>query len=78
MDVKTTNGFRKHNIERLKIDAYQEYDYEKNGILCKCLPKILFSGNAVLVSFLQLIDLRLIMMFKSIDKIKHFKNIARY
>ena len=78
MDVKTTNDFRKHNIERLKLDGSLVYDYEKNGILCKCIPKVLFSGNAVLVSFLQLIDMRLIMMFKAIDKIKYFKNVARY
>ena len=52
------------------------YDYEKNGILTKTLPKILFKGNSVLVTFLQFLDMRIIMMFKYIDKLKNFKNIS--
>lgn len=52
------------------------YDYEKHGILTKTLPRILFKGNSVLVTFLQFLDMRIIMMFKYIDKLKHFKNIT--
>ena len=77
MDIKTNTDFRKHNIEQLNLDN-TKYDYAKNGILRYCLPKILFAGNPILVSFIQLIDMRLIMMFKYIDKIKQFKNIAKY
>ena len=40
------------------------YDYARNGILNKTLPKVLFKGNYILVSFLQLIDMRLVMLFK--------------
>ena len=65
MDIKTNTDFRKHNIEQLNLDN-TKYDYAKNGILRHCLPKILFAGNPILVSFIQLIDMRLIMMFKYI------------
>lgn len=53
-----------------------KYDYMRNGILEKVLPKVLFKGNAILVTFLQLIDLRIITMLKYIDKLKHFKHIS--
>ena len=53
-----------------------KYDYEKNGILTKTLPKIFFKGNSILVTFLQFIDMRIIMLFKYIDKLKNFKNIT--
>ena len=42
------------------------------------MPKILFKGNAVFVTFLQLIDLRFIMIMKYIDKLKHYKHITWY
>lgn len=75
----------KNNID--KFDNYSEfnileeipkYDYASEGILNKTLPKILFKGNAIFVTFLQLIDLRLIMLFKNIDKVKRFKWISWY
>ena len=53
-----------------------EDDYEKNGILTKTLPRIFFKGNSILVTFLQFIDMRIIMLFKYIDKLKNFKNIT--
>ncbi len=53
-----------------------KYDYEKNGILTKTLPKIFFKGNSILVTFLQFLDMRIIMLFKYIDKLKNFKNIT--
>jgi hypothetical protein len=76
MDIKTSTDFRLHNLEYSVNN--NKYDYVKYGILRLCLPKILFAGNSILVSFIQLIDMRLIMMFKYIDKIKNFKNIAQY
>ena len=76
MDIKTNTDFRLHNLEYSVNN--NKYDYVKYGILRLCLPKILFAGNSILVSFIQLIDMRLIMMFKYIDKIKNFKNIAQY
>ena len=78
MDVK--NNIDKFNIynEFNSLEEIPKYDYASEGILSKTLPKILFKGNAILVTFLQLIDLRLIMLFKNIDKIKRFKWITWY
>jgi len=70
----STNGYDKFNV----LEQVPKYDYATEGILNKTLPKILFKGNAILVTFLQLIDLRLIMLFKNIDKIKRFKWISWY
>ena len=77
MDIKTDTDYRHHNFKYFNT-APSPYDYAKYGILYKCLPKILFSGNKILVSFLLLIDMRLIKLFKYIDTIKNFKNIAKY
>lgn len=79
MDIRTiankrTNYFTKFN----DLVETPPYDYASDGILTKTLPKILFRGNTVLVTFLQLIDLRLIMLFKYIDRLKRFKWISWY
>lgn len=79
MDFKNALNYRIGNIENYNNKAFNKYyDYASYGILSKCLPKILFKGNPVLVSFLQLIDIRLIMLLKYVDKLKHFKNILHY
>lgn len=77
MDITTTSDFRYHNIKQLNKNRYY-YDYAKYGILTRCLPKILFSSNPVLVSTIQLIDMKLIMLFKYIDKLRDFKKISSY
>lgn len=83
MDIKQSSDYRYNKYE--KLSQYNQlgsnkYDYEVHGILAKCLPKILFrpNGNIVLVTFLQLIDARLIVLLKYIDKLKQFKYIANY
>lgn len=79
MDIKNKLNKRKDNLKEFNsVNEIEKYDYVSNGILNKTLPKILFKGNAILVTFLQLIDLRLIMLFKYIDKIKQFKWITWY
>lgn len=79
MDIKNSKNKRKENLSEFNIiDETEKYDYASNGILSKTLPKILFKGNAILVTFLQLIDLRLIMLFKYIDRVKRFKWITWY
>jgi len=79
MDIKNKINRRKENLSEFNsINEIEKYDYASEGILSKTLPKILFKGNAVLVTFLQLIDLRLIMLFKYIDKVKKFKWITWY
>lgn len=78
MDIKNPLTYKTDRYTYLENTGYNCYDYARNGILRLCLPKILFKGNTILVTFLQLIDLRLIMMFKFIDKIKHFKHITWY
>ena len=74
MDIRAHSEFRYHNINQLNKNRYY-YDYAREGILNKCLPKILFAGNSILVSFIQLLDMKLIMLFQYIDKLKFFKRI---
>ena len=79
MDFKNALNYRIGNIENYNNKAFNKYyDYASYGVLSKCLPKILFKGNSIFVTYLQLIDLRLITMFKYIDKIKQFKYISWY
>lgn len=78
MDIKNSLDYRYKNFNKYNILGSNKYNYEEDGILTKCLPKILFKGNSILVTFIQLIDLRLIMAFKYIDKLKQFKYISWY
>lgn len=78
MDIKNilehrTDYFTKHNYS-----GSQAYNYEEEGILRRCLPRILFHGNTLLTTFLQLIDMEIIMTLKYIDRLKAFKYITRY
>lgn len=77
MDFKKNISFRNEHKDQYNRHHLNKYDYEKEGILIKCLPKVLFKGNPILVSFLQLIDLKAIMLFKYIDKVKTFKHITK-
>ncbi len=76
MDFKNDISYRNKQYARYIRTGNNKYDYEKNGILTKALPKILFKGNTVLVTFLQFLDIRIILMFKLIDKIRKFKHIT--
>lgn len=76
MDFKAELGVRDNYRNNFVFLHNNKYDYEKNGILTKTLPKVLFKGNSVLVTFMQFLDMRLIMVFKYIDKLKNFKNIS--
>lgn len=79
MDIKNRTNKRKDNLSEFNFtEEIEKYNYASEGILNKTLPKILFKGNAIFVTFLQLIDLRLIMLFKYIDKVKQFKWITWY
>lgn len=78
MDIKNSVEYRFDEYSKYDDLGNNKYNYAKEGILTKCLPKILFKGNSLMVTFLQLIDLRLITMFKYIDKLKRFKYISWY
>ena len=79
MDIKISNNKSIKELNEFNIlEETPKYDYKKEGILTKSLPKILFKGNSILVTFIQFIDLRCIMLFKYIDKLKHFKWISWY
>jgi hypothetical protein len=81
MDIKQDINYRYNTYENVKkyyVNCLNKYNYEEEGILKKCLPKILFKGNSILVTFLQLIDIKIIMLFKYIDKLKKFKYISSY
>ena len=81
MDIKQNLEYRYtiyEDLNKYNINSNKSYDYTKEGILKKCLPKILFNGNSILVTFLQLIDIRIIMIFKYINRLKKFKYISWY
>ena len=78
MDIKQSDNFRDQNLKQLNYTGDNKYDYEKYGVLAMTLPKILFKGNSIFVTFLQLLHLRIIMMLKTVDKIKYFKRISDY
>lgn len=78
MDIKNSLQYKYERYKMLNSTGSNKYNYEKNGVLRLCLPKIFFKGNPILVTFLQLIDLRIIMIMKAIEKIRHFKHISWY
>lgn len=79
MDIRNRHNTRTYNFKLFdEITEFDLYDYEREGIMNKTLPKILFKGNTIFVSFLQLIDTRIIMLFKYIDKLKRFKWVTWY
>jgi len=78
MDIKQSLEYKYDELSQYTINGDNKYNYAKEGILTKTLPKILFKGNSILVTFLQLIDLRIILMFKYIDKLRYFKHITKY
>lgn len=78
MDIKNSIDYKTQKYNAYNRLGNNKYDYARNGILNKCLPKILFKGNHILTSYLQLIDMRLVMLFKYVDKVKQFKYISWY
>lgn len=78
MDIKQDLTYRHQYLDIYTYDGNRKYNYVRDGILVKCLPKILFKGNSIFVTFLQLIDVRLIMLCKYIDKLKRFKYLTWY
>lgn len=56
MDVFHNLGYRNEDVAKGVRNGSNAYDYENGGILEKCLPKILFKGNTLFVTFLQIID----------------------
>jgi len=78
MDIKQNRSYRSDEYKIYMFTGNNKYDYAKNGVLNKCLPKILFKGNSILVTFLQLIDLRIIMILKYVDRLKRFKYVTWY
>jgi hypothetical protein len=78
MDIKNSLDYRTYQYTSHNLLGNNVYDYAVYGILNKCLPKIFFKGNSILVSFLQLIDMRIIMLLKYVDKLKRFKYITWY
>lgn len=76
MDLKNNLDYRTQRLTYYDNTGNNAYDYKRDGILTKTLPRILFKGNSIFVTFLQLIDVRLIMILQYIDKIKHFKHIT--
>jgi len=81
MDIKQSLSYKQEiyeNTKKYNTLGDNKYDYSTNGILRHTLPKILFKGNTILVTFLQLIDVKLIMILKYIERLRRFKYISWY
>lgn len=81
MDIKQSLDYKTEiyqDIKKYNTLGNKKYDYQKEGVLRHTLPKILFKGNSILVTFLQLIDLKIIMTLKYIERLKRFKYISWY
>ena len=78
MDIKNTQEWSKRREALYNKNVSNAYDWESEGVLNKCLPKILFRGAPVLVTFIQLIDMRIILLLKAARRIKEFKHISSF
>lgn len=78
MDFRKDRTYRIEAFESYNRKNNNRYDFERDGVLDKCIPKVLFRGNPILVSFLQLIDIKIIMLLKCVERIKEFKHITKY
>lgn len=78
MDHKQSLDYRYLQYYKNTDTRFNKYDYAREGILRRVLPRILFKGNPNLVAFLQLIDVQLISMFKSIQSVEKYKHITNY
>ena len=78
MDIKNTQEWTFRRQEEYNRNESKRYDWERDGVLRHCLPKILFKGTPVLVSFIQLIDMRIVLLLKACRRIKEFKHISSF
>ena len=78
MDFKNSTDFRHGRLVAYLKDGNNRYNYAEQGILNKCLPKILFKGNPMLTTLLQTIDVKIVMLLKYVDRLKDFKNLHKY
>lgn len=49
MDIKSSIDLKTSRYTEYNLLGNNKYDYARYGILNKCLPKILFKGNSLLV-----------------------------
>lgn len=78
MDRKYSTNFRLGRYQYMNDLKDNRFKYEKDGVLPLVLPNVLFRGNSVLTSYLQLIDSMFVNMMKTIEKIKNWKCITSY
>ena len=51
MDIKQSLSYRSDEYKNYSYTGNNKYNYAKHGILNKTLPKVLFKGNSILVTF---------------------------
>lgn len=76
MDIKNTKEWASRRERDYNKHERNAYDWETEGVLRRCLPTFLFRTTPVLVTFIQLIDMRLIILLKAIKRIKEFKHVT--
>ena len=52
MDIKSSIDLKTSRYTEYNLLGNNRYNYAEQGILNKCLPKILFKGNPMLTTFL--------------------------
>lgn len=78
MDVRNSQDYKYRYYTKYNANGSLRYKYEEEGILKRCLPRILFKGNTIFTTFLQFIDMRIVMTLKYVEHLKKFKYISRY
>lgn len=78
MDHKQAITYRFENYGERKSVGQKKYDYGKNGLIHFAVPNIILRGNPTLVAFLQMVDVFLIYLFKTVESMQKFKTISRY
>jgi len=78
MDIKNTKEWAFRREDDYNKNERNAYDWERDGIMRKCIPTFLFRASPVLVTFIQLIDMRLILLMKAIGRIKEFKHVSAF
>lgn len=78
MDTKYNLNYRHERFNLFTINGDMRYNYEREGLLTRCMPKILFKGNALLKTFMQIIETRIIMLMRYVDRLNEFKHITKY
>ena len=68
-------GTRYQDNAQVNHLLHQPYDYERNGLLNKCMSEVIINtGNKTTHFIIKLVETCLVFCMKYVDILKHFKN----